>query len=71
MPAHVTKAIWAQQLLVKDLNSAVGVKTIFLLTGMGMTAVAEGAAGVAEGDGVGVGAGARGAPLPLMMSTKL
>lgn len=44
---------------------------VILLTGMGMTAVAEGAAGVAEGAVVGVGAGAKGAPPPLMMSTRL
>lgn len=44
---------------------------IFLLTGMGMTVVAEGVAGVAEGAGVGVVAGAKGAPPPLMMSTRL
>jgi len=43
----------------------------FLLTGTGMTAVAEGTAGVAEGAGVGVGAGAKAAPPPLMMCTKL
>jgi len=54
----------------KDLTSAIDVKMIFLLTGMGMTVVAEGVAGVAEGAGVDVVAGAKGAPPPLMMSTR-
>ncbi len=56
---------------MQDLTSALDVKMISLLTGMGMTAVAEGAAGAAEGAGVGVVAGAKEAPLPLMMSTRL